>query len=53
MENSITIKIEIDDKIYSATMSDDVNFETFMDQFRQLTKVVYLQETVEEYWECD
>lgn len=50
MENSITIKVEMYERTYSVEMPEDVNFETFMNEVKALSRIMYEPKTVENYW---
>ncbi len=50
MENSMTISVKIDERIYSVQMPEDVNFETFMNEVKALSRIMYEPQTVENYW---
>lgn len=50
MENSMTISVKMYERIYSVQMPEDVNFETFMNEVKALSRIMYEEETIKKYW---
>ena len=48
--DKIKLSLFVYDKEYSVTMPDDINFVDFMEENKSLTKIIYSEQLVDNYW---